>query len=152
MRVFKTILVLIIASINLLNAAPASFLRLEHRGVDDEAPILPLDNFEPFEAISTSPTTVAEEDNYDQRQNGTENYRIHVDGLVVVVAPVEALLLAGGAANGIGDDFISGLSPPGTQKPDIKPDGVKPTSKPTTEEKPEVNIKPGEIHKKSAHR
>lgn len=34
---------------------------------------------------------------YDQRQNGTDNYRIHLDGLVFVFAPVEALLLAGAA-------------------------------------------------------
>lgn len=37
---------------------------------------------------------------YDQRQNGSENYRIQVDGLVFVLAPVDALLLAGGAAEG----------------------------------------------------
>lgn len=42
---------------------------------------------------------------YDQRQNGTENYRIQVDGLVVVVAPVEALLLAGGAAGSEGSNL-----------------------------------------------
>ncbi|XP_051153264.1 uncharacterized protein LOC127276694 [Leptopilina boulardi] len=41
---------------------------------------------------------------YDQRQNGTENYRIQVDGLVFVIAPVEALLLAGGAAAAAGSD------------------------------------------------
>ncbi|KAL6447047.1 hypothetical protein ACFW04_001418 [Cataglyphis niger] len=35
-------------------------------------------------------------DYYDQRQNGTENYRIHVDGVVFVFAPVETLLLMGG--------------------------------------------------------
>lgn len=39
-------------------------------------------------------------DYYDQRQNGTENYRIHVDGVVLVFAPVEALLLADAASNG----------------------------------------------------
>ncbi|EZA48484.1 hypothetical protein X777_12978 [Ooceraea biroi] len=49
-------------------------------------------------AIAASPTTArpdASTDYYDQRQNGTENYRIHVDGVVLVFAPVEALLLAG---------------------------------------------------------
>ncbi|XP_070167726.1 uncharacterized protein [Polyergus mexicanus] len=43
-------------------------------------------------AASISDTT----DYYDQRQNGTENYRIHVDGVVFVFAPVEALLLMAG--------------------------------------------------------
>lgn len=41
---------------------------------------------------------------YDQRQNGTENYRIQVDGLVLVLAPVEALLLAGG----MGSEMMNG--------------------------------------------
>lgn len=38
-------------------------------------------------------------DYYDQRQNGTENYRIHLDGVVFVFAPVEALLLMGGGTD-----------------------------------------------------
>ena len=42
---------------------------------------------------------------YDQRQNGTENYRIQVDGLVLVLAPVEALLLAGGMGSEMGGQF-----------------------------------------------
>ncbi|XP_033226677.1 uncharacterized protein LOC117179114 [Belonocnema kinseyi] len=41
---------------------------------------------------------------YDQRQNGTENYRIQVDGLVLVLAPVEALLMAGG----MGSEIMNG--------------------------------------------
>lgn len=45
-------------------------------------------------------------DYYDQRQNGSENYRIHVDGVVLVFAPVEALLLAGG----VGGSTDSSLS------------------------------------------
>jgi len=39
---------------------------------------------------------------YDQRQNGSENWRIHVDGVVFVFAPVETLLLAGIAGGGAG--------------------------------------------------
>ncbi|KAM0729964.1 hypothetical protein ACS0PU_003874 [Formica fusca] len=46
-------------------------------------------------AASISDTT----DYYDQRQNGTENYRIHVDGVVFVFAPVEALLLMAGGTD-----------------------------------------------------
>ncbi|KAJ0180703.1 hypothetical protein K1T71_004107 [Dendrolimus kikuchii] len=33
-------------------------------------------------------------DVYDQRQNGTENYRLNIDGVVIAVAPAEALLAA----------------------------------------------------------
>lgn len=40
-------------------------------------------------------------DFYDQRQNGTENWRIHVDGVVLVFAPVETLLLAGIAGSNL---------------------------------------------------
>ncbi|KZC06306.1 PREDICTED: uncharacterized protein LOC107194546 [Dufourea novaeangliae] len=40
----------------------------------------------------------AEVDHYDQRQNGSENYRVGLDGLVVVFAPAEVLLLANAAA------------------------------------------------------
>lgn len=47
-------------------------------------------------------------DYYDQRQNGTENYRIHLNGLVFVFAPVEAMLLAGAAA-GISEPSLSSL-------------------------------------------
>lgn len=53
-------------------------------------------------------------DYYDQRQNGSENYRIHVDGLAFVFAPIEALLLAG-AAGGTLESNLSlsslGISP-----------------------------------------
>lgn len=53
-------------------------------------------------------------DYYDQRQNGSENYRVHVDGFALVIVPMEALLLAG-AASGTSEPNISlaslGLSP-----------------------------------------
>lgn len=48
--------------------------------------------------VTVTEPTFAYSDYYDQRQNGTENYRIHLDGLVFVFAPVEALLLASAAA------------------------------------------------------
>jgi hypothetical protein len=35
---------------------------------------------------------VGEETVYDQRQNGTENFRVHIKGVVIVHAPLEALL------------------------------------------------------------
>jgi hypothetical protein len=35
---------------------------------------------------------VGEETFYDQRQNGTENFRLHINDVVIVHAPLEALL------------------------------------------------------------
>ncbi|PSN32919.1 hypothetical protein C0J52_20833 [Blattella germanica] len=35
---------------------------------------------------------ITEETVYDQRQNGSENFRVHVNGIVIVHAPVEALV------------------------------------------------------------
>jgi hypothetical protein len=35
---------------------------------------------------------VGEETVYDQRQNGSENYRLHISDVVIVHAPLEALL------------------------------------------------------------
>lgn len=35
---------------------------------------------------------VGEETLYDQRQNGTENFRLHINDVVIVHAPLEALL------------------------------------------------------------
>ncbi|GLH07637.1 Uncharacterized protein GBIM_13095 [Gryllus bimaculatus] len=67
---------------------------------------------------------------YDQRQNGTENYRLHIDGVVIAVAPAEMLLnladlvdfssfggTSGGGGGsdggGGGGDFVEGdLTPP----------------------------------------
>lgn len=37
---------------------------------------------------------------YDQRQNGSTNYRVHLDGLIVAVLPADALTpLIGGGNN-----------------------------------------------------
>lgn len=76
-------------------------------------------------------------DHYDQRQNGTENYRIHVDGVVVVVAPVEALLLAGGLPGGAGSDIldISQQADAGQKpKPEKEEEAtIEPISKPDVE-------------------
>jgi hypothetical protein len=35
---------------------------------------------------------VGEETVYDQRQNGTENFRLHISDVIIVHAPIEALL------------------------------------------------------------
>lgn len=50
-------------------------------------------------AAPTATSTLQDEDNgimeyYDQRQNGTENIRIDLNGVVIVVSPLEALLTA----------------------------------------------------------
>lgn len=63
--------------------------------------------------VSTTPAPVKEELSkteetiYDQRQNGTENYRINIDGVVLVIAPPEALLLAAADMGGLEQHFSS---------------------------------------------
>ncbi|XP_012277781.1 uncharacterized protein LOC105698270 [Orussus abietinus] len=82
---------------------------------------------------SSKPTTSAPlGDHYDQRQNGTENYRIHVDGLVLVVAPVEALLLAGGIPGASTEPNLAALGQDGLLE------NSKPGSPGPTKPKPEV--------------
>lgn len=82
------------------------------------------------EPITIAPATlpVAQSDNnyYDQRQNGSENYRIHVDGVVLVFAPVEALLLAGATAGTTASslpipEYGGSVVQLGTQSDDEKP-------------------------------
>ncbi|KAF3421252.1 hypothetical protein E2986_12336 [Frieseomelitta varia] len=72
----------------------------------------------PAESQETHDATI---DHYDQRQNGSENFRIHVDGVMLVVAPVEAFLLTG-VANGNKPNLPiidSSKLPPG--KPEVNP-------------------------------
>jgi len=64
---------------------------------------------------------VGEETVYDQRQNGTENFRLHISDVVIVHAPLEALLasmsgerplqeqlmeILGGASSTAGNDLV----------------------------------------------
>ncbi|XP_043471944.1 uncharacterized protein LOC122504769 [Leptopilina heterotoma] len=67
---------------------------------ENEAPPVPVipDNVTP--ELPSNINLERKYNEYDQRQNGSENYRIQVDGLVFVLAPADALLLAGGAAEG----------------------------------------------------
>ncbi|XP_011269712.1 uncharacterized protein LOC105259459 isoform X2 [Camponotus floridanus] len=85
MRIFKTVLLIVSfgASVRCLPVAE------EPSKTETSSSLIPQETT--TAAISTSDTI----DYYDQRQNGSENYRIHVDGVVFVFAPVEALLLAG---------------------------------------------------------
>ncbi|XP_052131816.1 uncharacterized protein LOC127748618 [Frankliniella occidentalis] len=78
------------------------------------------------------------EEFYDQRQNGSENYRIHMDGMVVVVAPPEALMSVAGAAGAAGGqggqleqqllDIVAQQQAAGVEDNDVKPG--KPGAKP----------------------
>ncbi|KAL2735920.1 hypothetical protein V1478_002604 [Vespula squamosa] len=117
MRLFKTTTLL------LLFAFVGSYVRC-----------LPIQE-ENVSTTSSSLSTLSNSgDHYDQRQNGTDNYRIHVDGVVVVVAPVEALLLAGDVV-GTNQSDISLLestlynSKPEDEKPNIE-HSEKPTVSP----------------------
>nr|NP_001299504.1 uncharacterized protein LOC106127043 precursor [Papilio xuthus]BAM17733.1 unknown secreted protein [Papilio xuthus] len=41
-----------------------------------------------------APAADCAERHFDQRQNGTENYRLNIDGVVIAVAPADSLLAA----------------------------------------------------------
>ncbi|CAL1675370.1 unnamed protein product [Lasius platythorax] len=88
MRIFKTVLLIASfgASVRCLPIAE------ESSKTEETSSVIPQEATTEAALISTQFDTT---DYYDQRQNGTENYRIHVDGVVFVFAPVEALLLAG---------------------------------------------------------
>ncbi|XP_015175284.1 PREDICTED: uncharacterized protein LOC107065806 [Polistes dominula] len=127
-------------SINMRLFKTTIFLFLLFAFVGTHVKCLPLD-----ESEITSPTKIpsssslsSSEDHYDQRQNGTENYRVHIDGVVIVVAPVEALLMA----NDLINTNQSGISTiPSTinyPKPDDNKPNIEHSEKPSNEnlEKP----------------
>lgn len=88
-------------------------------------------------------------EHYDQRQNGTENYRLNIDGVVIAVAPADSLLAAASELdfNDMFDlDDLNELKPkpPAENKPpkpilEPKPEDGKPTLKPESD-KPEGSI------------
>lgn len=85
MRIFKTVLLITFFGASAWCLPVSDVLKTE-------APsLIPSTMINAGEPTSTRLDT----DYYDQRQNGTENYRIQVDGVVLVFAPVDALLLAG---------------------------------------------------------
>ncbi|CAH4037212.1 unnamed protein product [Pieris brassicae] len=45
-------------------------------------------------AAAPTPDCDKSEKHFDQRQNGTENYRLNIDGVVIAVAPAESFLAA----------------------------------------------------------
>ncbi|XP_024885080.1 uncharacterized protein LOC112463117 [Temnothorax curvispinosus] len=105
MRVFKTVLIVAFfgASVRCLPVADkptGSKIESEIKTEIVATSVVPQE----IDVTTAAPTSRYPDttDFYDQRQNGSENYRIHVDGFVVVLAPVEALLLAGAAGAAAG--------------------------------------------------
>lgn len=72
-------------------------------------------------------------DHYDQRQNGTENYRLNIDGVVIAVAPADSLLAA---ASEIDFNDMFDLEDLNELKPKPPPSEQKPP-KPILEPKPQ---------------
>lgn len=107
MRIFKT--VLLIASFG----ASVRCLPITEESSTTEVSSSSVIPQEATTALSHPDTT----DYYDQRQNGTENYRIHVDGVVFVFAPVEAMLLAGATDSNL--PISNGGSQSAADKPNI---------------------------------
>lgn len=70
---------------------------------------------------------------YDQRQNGTENYRLNIDGVVIAVAPADSLLAA---ASEIDFNDMFDLEDLNELKPKPPPAEHKPP-KPILEPKPQ---------------
>jgi len=106
MRVFKTVLLIAFFGASFVRCLPVadkpteSKVESETKSKIESETKTEVTSLVPQEiAVTTAvPSTYSDTtDYYDQRQNGTENYRIHVDGVVLVFAPVEALLLAGAA-------------------------------------------------------
>ncbi|XP_018317288.1 uncharacterized protein [Mycetomoellerius zeteki] len=102
MRVFKTVLLIVFfASVQCLPVTDKPIesetnSKIESEIKDEIISMIPQETAVTFAAPTSTLSDAI--DYYDQRQNGTENYRIHLDGLVFVFAPVEALLLAGATA------------------------------------------------------
>ncbi|XP_076656801.1 uncharacterized protein LOC143361350 [Halictus rubicundus] len=112
MRIFKMVLLLMVMILNRIECKP---LTNETSIEEDLTTALP----------SSSSSLV---DHYDQRQNGSENYRVHLDGIVIVFAPVEALFLANAAAAGNKPNLpIPDPTKPSLDKPEI---GQKPSPSP----------------------
>ncbi|XP_045445894.1 uncharacterized protein LOC123653970 [Melitaea cinxia] len=87
-------------------------------------------------SAAPAPAPDCDHAHYDQRQNGTENYRLNIDGVVIAVAPADTLLEA---ASDLSDYFdqsnLEVLLKPSSEQSSVKPgDSSKPESeKPLSE-------------------
>ncbi|XP_014370352.2 uncharacterized protein LOC106720272 [Papilio machaon] len=100
-----------------------------------------------------APAADCAERHFDQRQNGTENYRLNIDGVVIAVAPADSLLAAASDIDisdlldleDFGDLPVHKPKPPSSET--NKPEGIKPEapSKPA-----EDSLKPAESPAKPA--
>ncbi|XP_014203402.1 uncharacterized protein LOC106635780 [Copidosoma floridanum] len=72
-------------------------------------------------------------DHYDQRQNGTENYRVKVDGLVFILAPADTLMMGGATIEPNLTSLFSDLN-----KPKPKPEKENLFLKPLKADKDDV--------------
>ncbi|KOB69693.1 Uncharacterized protein OBRU01_16469 [Operophtera brumata] len=79
---------------------------------------------------------------YDQRQNGSENYRLNIDGVVIAVAPAESFLSA------LSDIDFSDLIDMESLEQELKPKPpttsitVEDLPVPKPDEKPVLDVKP----------
>jgi len=119
MRVFKTVLLIAFfgTSVRCLPVTDKSTESKTESKIETESKV-EITSVVPQETAVTSTTSTSTysdtTDYYDQRQNGSENYRLHMDGFVFVIAPFETLLLAGAAAGNSEPNFSisnQGISP-----------------------------------------
>ncbi|CAK1545173.1 unnamed protein product [Leptosia nina] len=93
-------------------------------------------------AAAPVPDCEKSEKHFDQRQNGTENYRLNIDGVVIAVAPAESLLAAASdidLSDLLDIEDFNELKPKPPNKPiRPKPEDDKPLEKP--DEKPETPL------------
>lgn len=98
-------------------------------------------------AAAAAPADCTKDTHYDQRQNGTENYRLNIDGVVIAVAPADSLLAA---ASDIDisdlldlDEFneVHKPKPPATNEAPLKPPAIEPKPE---DAKPDAPAKPAE--------
>jgi len=108
MRVFKTVLLIAFfgTSVRCLPVTDKPTESKTESKIETESKV-EITSVVPQEiAVSSTTSTYSDTtDYYDQRQNGSENYRIHMDGFVFVIAPFETLLLAGAAAGNSEPNF-----------------------------------------------
>lgn len=91
----------------------------------------------------------------DQRQNGTENYRLSIDGVVIAVAPADTLLDAASDLSELFsetdlDVFLKPPSPPASSKPEesnpgasnLKPEPENSNDKPLSDVSLDSNLPP----------